>query len=97
MGNHAIGEAMGHMAEIVLKMRTNQTALTLLDEICESYRNSDAEFEEYTEPNQPLGKLIAEAFDPTVNWIEKRVNEKDDDDDCWYDVYRKFRERYDFW
>ena len=93
MGNHEAGRSMGQMAEMTLKMRTNQTALSLLDEICESYRGCDAEFEEYTEPNQPLGKLIAEAFDPTVNWIEERAN---DDDDSWYDVYSQFRARYEF-
>ena len=97
MGNHEVGRAMGQMAGVALKLRTNQTALELLDAICEPYRNTDAEFEEYTEPDQPLGKLIAEAFAPTVNWVEKRVNENDDDDDCWYEVYRKFRERFDFW
>jgi len=33
MGNHEVGRAMGRMAEMALRMRTNQTALALLDEI----------------------------------------------------------------
>lgn len=36
---------MGKAAEIALKMRTDQTALDLLDQICERWRRCDAEFE----------------------------------------------------
>ena len=87
MGNHEVGQAMGRMAEMALKMRTKQPALAILDEICEPYRGADAEFEatdpnnpghihpeysSYTDPNGPLGILIQEAFDPKTNWIEKR-------------------------
>lgn len=84
MGNHEVGRAMGRMAEMALKMRTTQTALELLDAICEPYRGADAEFEavdpdnprqthpdygSYTDPKGPLGKLIQEAFDPKTDWI----------------------------
>ena len=84
MGNHDAGRAMGRMADIALKMRTNQTALELLDQICEPYRGCDAEFEavdpnnphrthplycRYTDPNGPLGILIQEAFDPATDWM----------------------------
>jgi len=84
VGNHEVGRAMGRMAEMALKMRTNQTALAILDEICEPYRGADVEFEavdpnnprqthpeycRYTDPKGPLGILIREAFDPKVDWI----------------------------
>jgi hypothetical protein len=84
VGNHDAGRVMGRMAEMALKMRTNQTALELLDMICEPYRGCDAEFEavdpnnpghthpeycRYTDPKGPLGILINEAFDPKINWI----------------------------
>jgi len=84
MGNHEVGKAMGRMAVMALKMRTNQTALEILDEICEPYRGADAEFEaedpgnpghthpeycRYTDPKGPLGSLIREAFDPATDWI----------------------------
>jgi hypothetical protein len=88
MGNHDAGQAMGRMAEMALKMRTNQTALQILDEICEPYRGCDAEFEaedpkrpghinpeyaDYTDPKGPLGTLIIEAFsDSKTNWIALR-------------------------
>ena len=83
MGNHDAGRAMGRMADMALKMRTNQTALALLDQICEPYRGCDAEFEaedpnhrghihpeytHYTEPNGPLGILITEAFGQGTDW-----------------------------
>ncbi|KKM21450.1 hypothetical protein LCGC14_1635330 [marine sediment metagenome] len=93
MGNHEVGRAMGRMAEMALKMKKNQTALSLLDEICEPYRGADAEFDEVTEPDQPLGKLIGEAFSPSTDWT---IN-TEDDADRWYDeVYSKFRSRYEF-
>ena len=84
MGNHEVGRAMGLMAEIALKLRTNQTALEILDIICEPYRGADAEFEaedpnnpghthpeycRYTDPKGPLGVLIQEAFNSKVNWL----------------------------
>ena len=97
MGNHEVGRAMGRMAEMALKMRTSQTALELLDEICEPYRGCDAEFEAvdpndprythpeyclYTDPKGPLGILIREAFDPTVDWValQRKAEESGDAD-----------------
>jgi hypothetical protein len=120
MGNHEVGRAMGLAAILALKMRTNQTAVALLDEICEPYRGADAEFESedpnhrghinpeyasYTDPKGPLGKLIAEAFSPNVDWVTLREDaEKSGDDDKvekfdndWYNgAYRQFADRYEF-
>lgn len=97
---------MGRQAELALKMRTNQTALALLDEICEPYRGCDAEFEaedpknpgkihpgycHYTNPKGPLGILIGEAFDPIVNWVIKEVEVLETGDDD------KIEEFYESW
>ena len=106
MGNHEVGRAMGRMAEMAIRMRTNQTALALLDEICEPYRGADAEFEavdpanpscqhpdycRYTAPKGPLGILIREAFAPEVDWIALQCEiEKTGDDD-------KIDEFYESW
>lgn len=83
MGNHHAGRAMGRAAVLALKMRTTQTALELLDEICLPYKGCDAEFEAenpkrpghqhpdyifYTDPEGPLGKLIIEAFGGGRDW-----------------------------
>jgi hypothetical protein len=76
MGNHAVGTAMGHAAQEAVRNRNSEeTALAILDRICEPYRDSDAEFEvdssdhefeSYTEPhkNAALGMLMVEAFAP---------------------------------
>ena len=96
MGNHEVGRAMGRAAVMALKMRTTQTALALLDEICEPYRGADAEFEAvdpdkpghihpeytfYTNPNGPLGILIREAFSPNVDWIALQKEAYESGDD----------------
>ncbi len=106
MGNHEVGRSMGLMAKIALKMRTNQTALELLDEICEPYRGADAEFEaedpanprhthpeycRYTDPKGPLGILIREAFEPKVDWIAlQREVEEIGDDDLTEKFYESW-------
>jgi len=120
VGNHEVGRAMGRMAEMALKMRGNQTALALLDEICEPYRGADAEFEaedpnnpghthpeycRWTDPRGPLGILIREAFDPSVDWIGLQSQaEKTGDDDKIEEFYeswgngpeKQFDARYEF-
>lgn len=75
---------MGRMAAMAIKMRTSQTALELLDEICTPWQGCDAEFEavdpdnpghthpvycRYTDPEGPLGRLIQEAFDSKTDWL----------------------------
>lgn len=113
MGNHTAGAAMGRATELALEMRTTQTAIELLDKICEPWRGCDAEFESedpnnpgninpdydnYTDPNAPMGKLIAEAFgeaghDYATGWI----NDDEAAVDAWWDgPYGKFRSRYEF-
>jgi len=111
---------MGRMATLALKMRTNQSALSLLDEICEPYRGADAEFEaedpnnpgqthpeycRYTDPKGPLGILIREAFNPTVDWIalQLKAEETGDGDkiDEFYESWgegpgKQFDSRYEF-
>lgn len=106
MGNHEVGKAMGRMAEMANNMRTCQTALDILDEICEPYRGADAEFDaedpknpgrqhpdyyRYTDPMGPLGMLIKEAFDRDTDWFSLQ-NEvvKSGDDD-------KLEEFYENW
>ena len=99
---------MGRMADMALKMRTTQTALALLDEICEPYRGADAEFEavdpnkphqthpeycRYTDPKGPLGILIQEAFDPRTDWIGlQQEAEKSGDDDKLDAVYESWHD-----
>lgn len=90
------------------KSPTKDEALTVLDDICDAYRGCDAEFEgtdprrvdsvnpdyDYsTDPEGPIGKLIAIAFDAQPNEMAL-----EDCDDCpWHDgPEKRFRKRYDF-
>ena len=53
MGNHTVGRAVGLAAEqALLARRPGETALSILDRICTTYRGSDAEFESQ-DPNNP--------------------------------------------
>lgn len=46
MGNHTVGLAIGRAAEAaVATRRPGETAISILDRICEPYRGTDAEFE----------------------------------------------------
>lgn len=46
MGNHYAGNQMGKLADALSKIRQpSQSAIDLLDAICEPHRNCDAEFE----------------------------------------------------
>ena len=100
---------MGRTATTLLgRRRDDETALDLLDAICEPYRGCDAEFEaedpdynDYTDPLGPMGKLIREAFAP--DFPERCTAEPRDHDGqdaywvAWYDgPYQKFRDRYGF-
>ena len=74
---------------------TAEDALIYLDYIAEDFHGTDAEFDDHTMPDQPLGRLIAIAF----NWkLDKSIDEwADDDFDAWYDgPYKSFRQRYNF-
>lgn len=53
MGNHVAGRAVGLAAEQALRARQpGETALDILDRVCETYRRTDAEFESM-DPNDP--------------------------------------------
>ena len=87
---------------------TQKQALSTLDLICSRYAGRDAEFEsedpnnpghihpdysDYTNPNGPLGQLIAIAFNATE---EEKILE-DEETTPWYDgPYTKFKDRYRF-
>jgi hypothetical protein len=110
MGNHAAGKAMGLASELAIKMRTDQTAIELLDKICLPYKGCDAEFEAedplrpgyispeydaYTDPNGPLGLLITEAFGESNH--DYCAEWLEDEIDSWWDgPYSQFNQRYSF-
>lgn len=53
MGNHTVGLAIGKAAEAAIaNRRVGETAISILDRICEPYRGYDAEFES-EDPDRP--------------------------------------------
>lgn len=53
MGNHYAGNTIGKQAQAIYANRpAGQTALQILDQICEPFRGCDAEFES-EDPNRP--------------------------------------------
>jgi len=99
MGNHDVGRAMGAAArgfwagnggEPVSK----EKALAVLDAAAEMFRGADAEFDDETFPDEPLGRLMAIAFGP---FPPEGQDVEDDDGEGWYEgIERPFRERYEF-
>lgn len=118
MGSHDAGLAMGRMAEVLVAKRTSETSMQLLDQICGPYRNCDAEFaaedpkrpghvhpeyDNYTYPQGPLGRLIAEAFgmpsfDYTAGWKSDDLEEQEEACERWFNgPHAAFKKHYDFW
>lgn len=99
MGNHDVGRGMHAGAVGYWVGRTYfapepspAEALNVLDQLAEPYRGTDAEFDDYLDFDQPLGRLINIAY----AWT-KEDQEKDIDGNDWYEfVYRRFRQRYEF-
>ena len=112
MGNHTAGLAMGRMATAKLLSRGTQTAMAMLNEICERYRGCDAEFKaedpkrpgaihpdfgRYTDPAGPLGILIAEAFGTPGHDYQAGFPKDAKAFAAWDDgPYQAFDEHYEF-
>lgn len=104
MGNHQAGHAMGLMAQMLYeRRRPGESALQLLDVICEPYRGCDAEFEstnpqnpsqvgdpaDYRYPPWGLGQLMIEAFAPNGAADVERYRGLDLEDDVYDTFYEQ--------
>lgn len=98
MGNHDVGRAMGAAARGFWAGNgdapvTKEKALAVLDAAAEQFRGDDAEFDDETQPDEPLGRLLAIAFGP----FPAPGHEPDEDWEGWYEgIERPFSERYGF-
>lgn len=98
MGNHDVGRAMGAAARGFWSINgddpvTKEKALSFLDAVGEPFRGADAEFDDETFEEEPLGRILAIAFGP---WPVPG-QEPDDDGEGWYEgIERPFRDRYEF-
>lgn len=97
MGNHDVGRAMNAAAKGFWAGNgdapvTKEKALAVLDAVGEEFRGADAEFDDYTFPDEPLGRLLAIAFGPWTDEDKAATNE-----DWWYDkIETHFYARYGF-
>lgn len=110
MGNHRVGQIF-QAAALVLEKEipnfTQEQALEKLDivaNLVKEVTSLDAEFDDYANPNYPLGKWITKAIQPDLYQKFSIISEKeyqnisDEDGSLWYyEIYQKFRERYGFW
>lgn len=99
MGNHSVGEAFAAAAEVFWLVQGTATpskdvTLAALDVVGERFRGADAEFDDYLRPDEPLGRMVAIAFDATP---EEIADEETEDESPWYEgPETRFRERYGF-
>lgn len=98
MGNHSVGQAF-HVAFKVIEKQidtmTKDELLEALDTVGNDFRGTDAEFDDYTNPEHPLGRALIKIFNPT---LREPMN---GDDEEWSElhyetVYEPFSERYEF-
>lgn len=105
MGNHDVGKAFASMFESIASEIENisrEDILKQLDSIGEKFRNTDAEFDDYTDTSHPFGKALIKAFAPE-NFPEdpgQEANQEESEnwDEAWWEqVYEPFKKRYGFW
>lgn len=107
MGNHDVGRGMEVGAKVFWSMLepdgsaerdeppTKEVVLRAMDIMAEPYRGADAEFDDSTHRDEPLGKMMAIAFGPWTHEDEEK--DAAEEGDHWYEkIYRPFRERYNF-
>ena len=98
MGNHSVGRTMHAAAQAYWRglgdrSPTKDEVLDMLDAAAEPFRGADAEFDDYAQPKEPLGRLMAIAFGPWTNADDAA----DEDGEKWFDgPYSQFRRRYRF-
>jgi len=115
MGNHEAGRYMDLVAKTAWRLIEDNVTpidgidfLDLLDYICNGQKGCDAEFEindkDYmfsTDPQGPLGRMIAIAFGDGRDWAKEcKLDADRNDDKAWDEWYagpeKCFNDRYDF-
>jgi len=106
MGNHYVGKmfitGIAILSDEDIDNLTQEKALDILDKIGKEVivRTSlDAEFDDYLNPNERLGRIVIKAFLPEKyeEWKNEPYVNDDMDDDYHYKVYMPFRKRFGFW
>ena len=104
MGNHDVGKAFASVFEAIsadLERSSREQVLAVMDSVGRHYKGIDAEFDDYDDPSHPFGQALIKAFAPDgfppVPSDDASDAEQDSWHDLWYEqVYKPFKERYDF-
>ena len=108
MGDREVGEVMGFAAKMWwigrgdIPPASPDEAFKILDMICDRFRSyrvsfavDDLDYLDYRDPNAPLGRLLAVAFEIPPEAVEQTLIGSDDA--IWFhQVECQFAERYNF-
>jgi hypothetical protein len=105
MGNHAVGKAFAGTFEAIGIEKIDQMSveelLKALDDVGEKFRNTDAEFDEYDEPDHPFGHALMKIWGqdlPPQPPVDSEIEVNDEWADLWWDAVKEpLRQRYGFW
>ena len=106
MGNHIVGKmfnaGVSVFTEEEIDNMSQEKAIEVIKKIGKKVVEStslDAEFDDYMNPCEPLGRILIKAFIPEKydDWKHEEYV-SDDMGDMWYDNLEKpFREMFGFW
>ena len=106
MGNHYVGKmfvaGISILSDDEIDNLSQEKALEIIDKIGKEViatTSLDAEFDDYLDPNQRLGRVVIKAFLPEKydEWKNEPFVNDEMDDDYHYKVYKPFCERFGFW
>ena len=106
MGNHLVGSmfnaGLSILSENEIDELTQEKALEIIDKIGKEVIETtslDAEFDDYAEPNQKLGRVLLKAFLPEkyIEYKDKEYVSDEMDDDWYYKLWKPFIDRFGFW
>lgn len=105
MGNHLVGKmfiaGIAIITDQEIENMTQETALSIIDTIGKKVVETtslDAEFDDYLNPNQRLGRIVIKAFLPEKyeEWKNEAYINDEMDEDYYYKVLKPFSERFGF-
>jgi len=105
MGNHVVGKmfvaGLATYTEKDIDDMTQEKALQIIDAIGNKViemTSLDAEFDDHTNPNQPLGRILMKAFIPFryFDWKNEKYINDEMDYDWHYSLWIPFKERFGF-
>ena len=106
MGNHVVGKmfnaGVSTLSDAEVDNLSQEKALEIIDAIGKEVIAStslDAEFDDYDNPNQKLGRVLMKCYIPEKydEWKNRKFVSDEMDEIWYYRLYKPFRERFGFW